>query len=74
MRPFKRIKNSRQKEMAQLFDVSTDNIGLHIKNIFNESELGISTSKESSVVQREGGRSVTRKIKIYNLDMIISVG
>lgn len=63
-----------QKEMAQLFDVSTDNIGLHIKNIFNESELGISTSKESSVVQREGGRSVTRKIKIYNLDMIISVG
>ena len=63
-----------QKEMAFLFDVSTDNIGLHIKNIIKEGELDNSTAEESSVVQIEGNRKVLRKIKIYNLDMIISVG
>ncbi len=63
-----------QKEMAILFAVSTDNVGLHIKNIIAENELDDSTTEESSVVQIEGNRKVTRKIKIYNLDMIISVG
>lgn len=63
-----------QKEMAILFDVSTDNIGLHIRNIINDKELDVSTTEESSVVQIEGNREVIRKIKIYNLDMIISVG
>ena len=63
-----------QKEMATLFDVSADNIGLHIGNILRESELDSSTTEESSVVQIEGGRKVKRRIKIYNLDMIISVG
>lgn len=60
--------------MALLFAVSTDNVGLHIKNIIAENELDDSTTEESSVVQIEGNRKVTRKIKIYNLDMIISVG
>ena len=63
-----------QKEMALLFAVSTDNVGLHIKNIIAENELDDSTTEESSVVQIEGNRKVTRKIKIYNLDLIISVG
>lgn len=63
-----------QKEMASLFDVSTDNIGLHISNILKDKELDYSTTEESSVVQIEGNRNVRRKIKIYNLDMIISVG
>lgn len=63
-----------QKEMAQLFQVSIDNISLHIKNILKENELDISTIEESSIVQMEGIRKVNRKIKIYNLDMIISVG
>ncbi|HNZ77482.1 MAG TPA: RhuM family protein [Bacilli bacterium] len=63
-----------QKEMALLFNVSTDNIGLHIKNILKDNELDESTTEESSVVQIEGNRKVTRKIKIYNLDMIISTG
>ena len=45
-----------------------------IKNIIVEEELDESTTEESSVVQLEGNRRVTRKIKIYNLDMIISVG
>ena len=63
-----------QKEMGLLFGVSTDNIGLHIKNILDEGELDDSTTEESSVVQQEGNRQVQRKIKLYNLDMIISVG
>lgn len=63
-----------QKEMALLFEVSIDNISLHIKNILKENELDISSIDESSVVQIEGNRKVNRRIKIYNLDMIISVG
>lgn len=39
-----------------------------------ENELDISTVEEASVVQIEGNRKVNRTIKIYNLDMIISVG
>ena len=63
-----------QKEMAQLFEVSSDNIGLHISNILKEGELEQSTTEKSSVVQTEGGRRVRRTINLYNLDMIISVG
>ena len=64
-----------QRQMAELFDTSTDNIGLHLKNIFDESELNkLSTTEDSSVVQLEGKRQVTRTIKHYNLDAIISVG
>ena len=60
--------------MTLLFEVSIDNISLHIKNILKENELDISTVEESSIVQIEGNRKVNRTIKIYNLDMIISVG
>lgn len=63
-----------QKEMSLLFGVDTDTIGLHISNILKEKELDASTTEESSVVQKEGSRNVKRRLKIYNLDMIISVG
>lgn len=64
-----------QREMAKLFDCSTDNISLHLKNIYAEGELLESTTaEESSVVQTEGARQVRRKAKLYNLDAIISVG
>ncbi|MBA7565042.1 hypothetical protein ES708_06713 [subsurface metagenome] len=64
-----------QKQMAELFEKNTDTIGLHIKNIFSTEELdNKSTTEEYSVVQMEGGREVKRKIKFYNLDLIISVG
>ncbi len=52
--------------MALLFAVSTDNVWLHIKNIIAENNLDDSTTEESSVVQIEGNRKVTRKMKIYN--------
>lgn len=63
-----------QKQMSVLFGVTSDNISLHIKNIFNSHELDSSTTEESSVVQKEGNRKVKRTVKFYNLDMIISVG
>ena len=45
-----------QKQMAVLFDKDTDTIGLHLKNIFNEGELGAnSTTEDFSVVQQESG-------------------
>lgn len=64
-----------QKAMAQLFDCSTDNIGLHLKNIYETGELTQEATTENfSVVQNEGERQVNRKLKFYNLDAIISVG
>ena len=64
-----------QKQMAELFEKNTDTIGLHIKNIFSTKELNKnSTTEKYSVVQIEGNRKVERKIKFYNLDLIISVG
>ena len=64
-----------QRQMSELFDKDTDTIGLHLKNIYSESELEESATTEFfSVVQQEGKREVNRKIKFYNLDAIISVG
>jgi len=64
-----------QKQMSFLFQKDTDTIGLHLKNIFAEGELAEnSTTEFFSVVQIEGKRQVTRNIKFYNLDAIISVG
>lgn len=64
-----------QKNISLLFDTSTDNIGLHIKNIYSEGELNeVSTTEDFSVVQQEGNREVCRTIKHYNLDLIIAVG
>ena len=64
-----------QKVMAQLFDCTADNIGLHLKNIYETGELAQeATTEYFSVVQTEGERQVNRKLKFHNLDAIISVG
>lgn len=64
-----------QAQMATLFDTSTDNISIHLKNIYRKAELSESaTTEKSSVVRQEGKRHVRRQIKHYNLDAIISVG
>lgn len=61
-----------QKAMATLFDCSTDNISLHLKNIFKTGELiEDSVTEKSSVTAADGKNYIT---KIYNLDAIISVG
>ena len=64
-----------QKAMSELFDCTSDNISLHLKNIYAERELDEdATTEEISAVQQEGSRKVRRKQKFYNLDAIISVG
>lgn len=64
-----------QKQMATLFESSIDNISLHLKNIYADEELmENATTEDFSIVQKEGNRNVTRKLKNYNLDAIISVG
>ena len=64
-----------QKAMAQLFDCSTDNVGLHLKNIYESGELmQDATTEYFSVIQVEGERQVNRKLKFYILDGVISVG
>jgi hypothetical protein len=64
-----------QREMSELFDVSSDNVGLHLKNIYEDGELTReSTSEDSSVVQIEGSRQVQRPVTLYNLDAILAVG
>ncbi len=64
-----------QAQMVTLFDTTKQNVSLHINNIFKERELEkLATVKYSLIVQKEGNRLVQRKIEIYNLDVIISVG
>ena len=62
-----------QKAMAVLFDCSADNIGLHLKNIYDTNELNKeATTEKISVVQQEGAREVRRNTLFYNLDAIVS--
>lgn len=64
-----------QRLMAEFFEKDSDTIGLHIKNIFAEGELDErATTEFFSAVQMEGNRQVSRQVKFYNLDVIISVG
>ena len=64
-----------QAQMAELFSTTPQNVTLHIRNIYKEEELEkTATCKESLQVQKEGKRLIHRKQKIYNLDIIISVG
>ena len=64
-----------QKLMAELFQTTSQNITIHLKNIFEEGELDeTATCKDFLQVQKEGNRSVERSQKFYNLDAIISVG
>jgi hypothetical protein len=64
-----------QKQIAEVLDTSTDNVSLHLKNIFNDQELDeAATTEDFSVVRQEGARQVKRQVKHYNLDAVISVG
>jgi len=64
-----------QKALSELFDCGVDNISIHLKNIYDEKELSEEATVEFfSIVQQEGNRKVTRRVKCYNLDAIIAVG
>jgi hypothetical protein len=61
-----------QKLMAELFDCSTDNISLHLKNIFKEGELSENSVTEEYSITASDGKKY--RVKHYNLDVIISIG
>jgi hypothetical protein len=64
-----------ENQVAELFDTTRQNINLHVQNVIQDGELTrTATCKESLQVRKEGSRRVERKITIYNLDMILSVG
>lgn len=64
-----------QKQMAELFDVKSQAITRHLKNIYNDEELfKEATCSKMEQVQMEGSRKITRKMDFYNLDAIIAVG
>lgn len=62
-------------EIAELFQITTQNVTLHVKEIYATKEVEIgSTSKDYLLVQNEGGRHIRRTVKLYNLSMILSIG
>lgn len=64
-----------QAAMAELYQITPQNITMHIKNIYQEEELREeATCKELLQVQQEGSRQVKRMLKFYNLDMILAIG
>lgn len=64
-----------QKQMAVLFDTTPQNMTMHLANIYKDGELNFgATCKEYLQVQIEGERQIRRRIKIYNLDVVIAVG
>lgn len=64
-----------QQQIAELFQTTVPNISMHIRNVYEESELTPeATLKNFLTVRKEGNRDVQRNLEFYNLDMIISVG
>lgn len=64
-----------QKMMSVLYGIDVRTINDHIQKIFEDNELEeVSTIRKFRIVQKEGGRAVSRDIKHYNLQMIIAVG
>lgn len=64
-----------QRQMAELFGTTPENVLMHLRNIFREKELEESaTAKDFLAVRQEGRRRVQRRLKHYNLDAVISVG
>jgi prophage maintenance system killer protein len=64
-----------ENQVAELFDTTRQNINLHVQNVIKDGELmRTATCKESLQVRKEGSRTVERKVTIYNLDMVLSVG
>ena len=63
-----------QKQLAEIYDTTQQNIAQHIANIYNDEELNDATHKKFLLVQNEGQRQVKRNIDHYNLDMMIALG
>ena len=64
-----------QRQMAEVFDTTPENVVMHLRSVFSRKELEAeATTKDFLVVRMEGRRRVQRSLKHFNLDAIISVG
>ena len=64
-----------QRQMAELFATTPENVLMHLQNVFRGEELEEqATTKNFLAVRQEGKRQVKRTLKHYNLDAVISVG
>ncbi len=64
-----------QKQIAELFGTSQQNVSLHLKNVYETGELDEgSTYKKILLVRKEGSRNVNREVGFYSLDAILAVG
>ncbi len=64
-----------QQQMTQLFQTTQQNISLHLQSVYDEGELQPeATHKDFLSVRQEGGRQVSRQVRHYNLDAVLSVG
>ncbi len=64
-----------QRQMAEVFDSTPENVLMHLRNMFASGELEAeATTKEFLAVRTEGRSKVRRRLKHYNLDAILSVG
>ena len=63
-----------RQQLAILFGRDVKTIGKHIANALKEELKGMATVAKFATVQKEGGRTVTRQVEYYDLDMILSVG
>ena len=60
-----------QRQMAEVFDTTPENVLMHLRNVFSSKELDAeATTKDFLVVRSEGGRRVRRRIRHYDLDAI----
>jgi hypothetical protein len=64
-----------QKTIVELFGTTVPNVNMHLKKIFQSSELQEEqTAREFSVVQKEGKRNIRRNVRFYHLDAVVAVG
>ena len=64
-----------QALIAELFQVTPQNVTIHLRNLYAEGEVTeAGTCKEFLQVQREGSRRVSRGVRHYSLDAILAVG
>lgn len=64
-----------QKLIAELYQVTVPTVNEHLRNVFDDRELGAeATIRKFRIVQIEGGRQVSREVEHYNLEAILAVG
>ena len=63
-----------RQQLSELFNRDVKTIGKHVNNALKEELAGMATVAKFATVQKEGDRTVTRQVKYYNLDMVLSVG